>query len=189
MRKRTKRKVRPLINPLDYVLIGLKPLTAAKSANVDLRLKNRIALEALAKGEAVQHDMDMLIASMNISNALRMLGIGRDEEYDKLQDEAIAAISAVRDRGERTGRCVCTGPELTAIKLMFEFHDAQLDITPIYQLDKANKMVAAMEHKLRSQNGTKKKARSTGDEVHNPSSSREDRNDQTDSRRVPHEQT
>jgi hypothetical protein len=47
------------------------------------------------------------------------------------------ALFAMAQRGVATGRWLFTGPELTAVNLAMELHDAQLDACTVDELQKA----------------------------------------------------
>lgn len=89
--------------------------------------------------------MDVVIAALNMTEALARLRIGSE-----LTDQIRAgqdALYALAQRGTRLGRFVFTGPELQAINLAMEIHDAQLDVCTIAELEKA---VEIVKQELRS---------------------------------------
>jgi hypothetical protein len=123
-----------ILDTMNWVCGGFKPLVSIKDEDTKLRLKNHIALEAIAKGQATNADLGILIAASNMTVALKCGGFG-DEHHDIARAGA-DAIEALRNRE----RYVCTGPELTAIKRLIELHDAQLDVVRINDLDAALKL-------------------------------------------------
>lgn len=123
-----------ILDTMNWVCGGFKPLTSNVSEDVNLRLKNHLALDAVSKGQASRTDVGILIAASNMTMALKRGGFG-DEHHDIARAGA-DAIEALRNRE----RYVCTGPELTAIKRMIELHDAQLDVARINDLDAALKL-------------------------------------------------
>ena len=142
MRKRSKYKpkgVRP--DAVSWVLSGLKPFKASVH-ELNLRIKNHDALNTLRLGTATRKDLDALIAAMNMAEALTRLDIGTDwsVEIKAAQD----ALYHLAKRGVKNGdRFIITGPELQALNLGMEIHDAQLDACTIQMLEKAIDIVNA----------------------------------------------
>ena len=113
----------------------MKPFTEV-SLGVDIRIKNHVAMEQLRKGEADKDDMDILIGAFNMMEGFVRLNIGQDwaEEIRAGQD---ALLSIARRGIKRDMRFVVTGPELQALNLAMEIHDAQLDVATVRDLEKA----------------------------------------------------
>ena len=135
--KKPRKAYRPrgvILDTVNWVCGGFKPLVSIKDEDVKLRMKNHQALEAIATGKATSHDLGILIAASNMTMALKRGGFG--DEYHSIARAGADAIEALRN----SKRLVCTGPELTAIKRMIELHDAQLDIVRINDLDAAIKL-------------------------------------------------
>jgi hypothetical protein len=79
MKKRSSYRPRPVLkDPVSYVLSGLKPLTQMKEEYFLIQIKNREALEQVRVGTADKVDMDRLIASANMAEALALQGKGRE---------------------------------------------------------------------------------------------------------------
>lgn len=132
--KKPRKAYRPrgvILDTVNWVCGGFKPLASVADQDVTLRTRNHLALEALTKGHATAADMGNLIAISNMTMALKRGGFG--DEYHDVARAGADAIEALRD----SKRFVCTGPELTAIKRMVELHDAQLDVVRINDLDAA----------------------------------------------------
>jgi len=136
MRKRSKYKPKGVrLDAMAWVMSGMKPFTSVSLA-VDIRIKNHVAIDQLRKGEANKEDIDIIIGAFNMMEGFGRMGIGNDwaEEIRIGQD----ALLAVARRGVRMNmRFVATGPELTAINLAMEIHDAQLDACTVRQLEQA----------------------------------------------------
>ena len=135
--KKPRKAYRPrgvILDTMDWVCGGFKPLTSVAGEDMTLRMKNHLALEAIAKGQATNADLGILIAASNMTVALKCGGFG--DEYHSIARAGADAVEALRD----SKRLVCTGPELTAIKRMIELHDAQLDVVRINDLDAALKL-------------------------------------------------
>lgn len=83
--------------------------------------------------------MDVVIAALNMTEALARLRIG-NELADKIR-AGQDALYALAQRGANIGRFIFTGPELQAVNLAMEIHDAQLDVCTIAELEKAVEIV------------------------------------------------
>ena len=80
--------------------------------------------------------MVICIGVINVAEALCELGVG--SEYTQIVLNASSALYDVCKRSfEINDRFICCGEELSAIKLGYEVHDAQMEITTIGMLDKA----------------------------------------------------
>jgi len=142
VRKRSKYKpkgVRP--DAVSWVLSGLKPFKASPY-ELNLRIKNYDALNTVRLGTANRKDLDALIAAMNMAEALIRMGVGSDwsAEIRAAQD----ALYYLARRGvANSERFILTGPELKALNLGMEIHDAQLDACTIQMLEQAIDIVMA----------------------------------------------
>ena len=135
MRKRSSYRPRGVIlDTMNWVRGGFRPLTDIAGENVRLRTRNHLALAAPISGGATGADVNLLIAASNMCMALKRGGFG--DEHHAIARAGADAIEALRDRERK----LCTGPELTAIKRMMELHDAQLDVVRINDLDAALKL-------------------------------------------------
>lgn len=139
MKKRSKYRPKGvLLDPLNHVLSGLKRVGSV-SAGTTLMIRNHAALESARKGEATRQDIDALIDAMNVTEALAFMNIGND-----WRDEIRAAQDALLElgrRGAETGKFILRGPELTALNLGMEIHDAQLEACTVNDLERAMDIV------------------------------------------------
>lgn len=121
-----------------FVQAGIRPFETLP-AGTTLRVKNHDALNNLRMGIATRADMDMLIAASNIAEAMRRMGKGTDwKEELKAGHDAIYTVAV---RGAPTMRFVLTGPELQALNLLMEIHDAQLDSCTVQDVENAIDLV------------------------------------------------
>ena len=140
MRKRSKYRPRQiLLNPLGYVLEGMTPVSQHEQYLVELKIKNHLAMATLTKGLATRTDIDTLIATVNIVEALYRLGFGR--EYADVVKDGLDALRDVGKRGVESGRFILKSSEMNALNLVMELHDAQMDIITIKDMDKAVALV------------------------------------------------
>ena len=143
MRKRSKYRPREvLVDPVNWVVSGLRPLTTASDVMGVLRAKNHLAMKMVVEGKATRQDVDVLIEAFNITEGLCRVDwrLGRDwaQEIRAGQD----ALYALGRRGVELGRFVFTGPELVAANLAMEIHDVQLSKCTVAQMELAIHEVA-----------------------------------------------
>jgi hypothetical protein len=128
------------LDAVQWVINGFRNISETGDAVLHLKIKNHESLECLRKGEATRMDIDAIISAFNMAEALARMQIGDDyaAEIKAGQD----ALLAVAKRGvNRDDRFVLKAEELSAINLVLEIHDAQLEITPIGELEKAMDIV------------------------------------------------
>lgn len=143
MRKRSKYTPKPVrMDTLSYVVSGMKKFDKISVA-VDLRIRNHQALEALRLGNATREDIDILIGAFNMAEGFMRL---RDEFGKDWTAEIRAgqdALLAVARRGLERGSFVCRAEELTAILLLMELHDVQLDQATVKDMEQAMSVIAS----------------------------------------------
>ena len=135
MRKRSKYRPKGVIrDPMSHVISGMKRV-GDLSSGTTLMIMNHDALDRARRGLAERKDLDVLIAAMNMAEALIRMRIGDDwrNEIRAAQD----ALFAVGSRGVETGKFILRGPELTSLNLGMEIHDAQLEACTVAELEKA----------------------------------------------------
>jgi hypothetical protein len=137
MRKRSAYRPRQIrADVVNYVLSGFKPLTQTGDSLAMLKIKNHGAMASTAQGHATRSDMDILIAAMNIAEALAIDGVG--DEYATEIRAGQDALKELCARGVQKGdRFVFKANELNALNLAMEIHDAQLEVINVAQLEKA----------------------------------------------------
>jgi hypothetical protein len=148
MRKRSAYKPRQVFSdPVAWVINGMKPISSTGHA-ISLKIKNHQALFDLTQGDGNRDRVDVLIAAMNISEALYLVNPSLGKDYaDEIKD-AQDAIFIMAKRGLTKDRFLFTGPEMQAINAGMEVHDAQLDACSIAELESAIKLVyEAIKHK------------------------------------------
>jgi len=121
MKKHTKRK--------HYALIDVVGMAIAGAAITDtsildkLRMKELQALESFRTGEARKSDWDALADLCNLCETMSESGVGREamEPCQRAQD----ALSEAHRRHREHGRLAVSGPELRALRDVYEWHDLQ----------------------------------------------------------------
>jgi hypothetical protein len=142
MRKRSKYKPKGVrLDNMAWLKQGMQPMRENQHIT-SLRIKNHAALLDMAQGRGNRDSIDILIACMNVAEALYRvnpeLGLQYCVEIRAAQD----AIVAMSRRGIEKGKFLFTGPELQAMNTGMEVHDAQLDACVIAELEKALDLVA-----------------------------------------------
>ena len=141
MRKRSKYKPRQVFSdPVAWVINGFKPMREHGEA-VGLKIKNHQALLDFTQGKGDRDQVDVLIAAMNMAEALYIINADLGKDYAAEIKEAQDAILYMARRGLGKGRFLFTGPELQAINMGIEIHDAQLDACTLGELEQAIKVV------------------------------------------------
>ena len=148
MRKRSKYRPRKVFaDPVAWVINGFKPMSESGEA-VSLKIKNHLALSDITQGQGNKDKVDVLIAAMNMAEALHIVNPALGKEYAPEIKAAQDAIYMMAKRGVAKGRFVFTGPEMQAMNTGMEVHDAQLDACTIGELEQAIKYVyEAIKHR------------------------------------------
>jgi hypothetical protein len=124
---------------MGYVLESFTPISKLDRYFVDLKIKNHLALNNLTKGVAMRDDIDTLIQSVNIVEALYRMGFGR--EYADDVRAGLDALHTVGVRGVATGRFILKSEEMNALNIIMELHDAQLEVITLKDMENAIKLV------------------------------------------------
>jgi len=141
VRKKSKYKPKGVrTDNMTWVMSSIKPFKEI-SAGTDLRIKNHDAMDKLRRGVADKTDMDVLIGAANMCEGYMRL---RDEFGKDWSTEIRAgqdALLAVARRGLDSNKFICKAPELVAINLILEIHDAQLDQSTVQDMERALEIV------------------------------------------------
>ena len=138
-RKRSKYRPKGVrLDAVTWVVGGFQTLASIKDEHLLLVTKNHSAMAEITQGRGSRDHIDTLIAALNMTEALARVrdSLGKDwaGEIRAGQD----ALLAMTKRGiAREDRFVFTGPEMAAINLSLEIHDAQLAQCTVAELDKA----------------------------------------------------
>lgn len=143
--KKPLKKYRPrpqIQDPLTYVLSGFK--LPERSKTLKVQLINHGAMHSLTAGTGTRDDWQYVCNALNVAVVLAEMGIG--DEYLPQIKEAMAAHAECGKRLYVHGRAVYTGPQLTAVNLGVEIHDAQLEVANVAQMEKAHIEVTRRLH-------------------------------------------
>ena len=147
MKKKSKYKPKGVrLDNMSWVMAGLRTVGTLPTAGVALKLKNHEALDSILTGQGTKEHVDVLISAVNMSEALIRVrdDLGRDwaDEIRAAQD----AVYSMGMRGHEKGSFLFTGPEMTAVKLVMDLHDTQLDNCTVREMEQA---IFIVEEELR----------------------------------------
>jgi hypothetical protein len=141
VRKKSKYKPKGVrTDNMTWVMSSIKPFKEI-SAGTDLRIKNHDAMDKLRRGVADKADMDVLIGAANMCEGYMRLRAELGKDWSTEIRAGQDALLAVARRGVDSNRFVCKAPELVAINLILEIHDAQLDQSTVQDMEKALEIV------------------------------------------------
>jgi hypothetical protein len=143
MKKKSKYKPRGVrLDNMSWIIAGMKKVGTLPTAGIALKLKNHEALDSILTGHGTKEHVDVLINSVNMAEAMARIreDLGADwvTEIRAAQD----AIYTMGKRGVERGSFAFTGPEMTAVKLVMDVHDAQLDDCTVKEMETALEIVS-----------------------------------------------
>lgn len=121
MRKRTKRKVWPLINTVAHVIEGVRH--TPENLLESLRARELAAIDAFARSAASPADWHDINAMVGICQTMAQDGVG--PEAIEPCELAGQSLRADWDRYKQTGRMGTTGPGLQHYRDVYQFSDLQ----------------------------------------------------------------
>ena len=121
MKKRTRRKIWGLINPVEHAIAGAAFVPEELLA--PLRLRELGAIEAFRAGHAGLQEWHDVNAMHGLCETMAREGIG--PEALEACERAEAALMEAARRFERTGKMGTTGPGLQAFRDVYDYHDLQ----------------------------------------------------------------
>jgi hypothetical protein len=138
MKKKSKYKPKGVrLDNLSWIIAGMKKVGTLPTAGVALKLKNHEALDSILMGEGTRDHVDVLIAAVNMAEAMvrlrEELGADWKTEIKAAQD----ALFTMARRGVEKNKFAFTGPEMNAVKLVMDVHDVQLDNCTVKDMERA----------------------------------------------------
>lgn len=121
MRKKTKRKVWAMVNPIEHAISGAAITPDSELAY--LRNRELMAIEMFRTGKAGLQEWADICALQRIAETMAMEGIG--EEVLSVSMQAQDHLIEASQRFERTGKMGATGPALQCFRDLYEYHDLQ----------------------------------------------------------------
>lgn len=138
MRKKSSYKPRGVrLDNMSWIIAGMKKVGSLPTAGVGLKLKNHEALDSILTGQGTRAHVDVLIAAVNMSEALIRIREDLGRDWAKEIREAQDAIYTMGKRGISKGKFAFTGPEMNAVKLIMDLHDSQLDDCSVKDMERA----------------------------------------------------
>jgi hypothetical protein len=122
MRKRTKRKIWALLDPIAHSIVGAS-FTPRQTLD-KLRFTEYAALDAITKGLGTIHDWRTLVDVLNLSEQMARGGIGKDEVLP-ICEKAQTALHEAAIRYQKTMRMGLDGVGIQAIRDLLEYADLQ----------------------------------------------------------------
>ena len=122
MKKRTKRKVWALIDPIQHGIIGASITQRDKLDK--LRMMEYSALEAMTKGQGTIHDWRTIVDVLNLSETMARNNIGKDEVMPVCQ-KAQEALHQAAERYQNTMKMGLSGEGIQAVRDLIEYADLQ----------------------------------------------------------------
>lgn len=121
MRKRTKRKVWNLIDPLTHAIVGAAITQRDKLDK--LRTLEYAALDAITRGKGTITDWRTLVDVLNLSEMMGKSGIG--PEVLPICEKAQESLHKAAMRFQESGRLGLDGIGIQAIRELLEYADLQ----------------------------------------------------------------
>jgi hypothetical protein len=121
MRKKVKRQVWALIDPIQHGIIGAAITQRDKLDK--LRVMEYSALEAMTKGQGTIHDWRTLVDVLNLSETMARAGVG--PEVLPVCENAQKALHEAALRYQKTMTIGLTGEGIKAIRELIQYADLQ----------------------------------------------------------------
>jgi len=121
MRKRCRRKVYQLVDPIAHAIAGAGITT--DDCLKPLKDKEKAAIEAMRTGQATVHTWQELVDMNNVCQVMARNGIGPEALPDSMMAEI--ELKNAAKRFESTGKMLLTGTGLKAIAEVMEWHHLQ----------------------------------------------------------------
>jgi len=126
MRKRTKRKMWNLIDPIQHAIVGASITHREKLDK--LRMMEYSALEAIIKGRGTIHDWRTLVDVLNLSETMGRAGVG--PEVLPICEKAQASLHKASGYYQKTMRVILDAEGIQACRDLIEFADLQQSSIP-----------------------------------------------------------
>lgn len=120
-RKRCRRKVWALVNPIEHAISGAA-ITAKRDLD-QLRMRELTALDCFTHGRATVDDWRALADMLNIAETLARDGVG--PEVLEACARAEHALDEAHRRHKELGKLGFDGPGMQAMRDLAEYHDLQ----------------------------------------------------------------
>lgn len=132
MRKRTKRKMWNLIDPIQHAVVGAA-ITPRQLLD-KLRCMEYSALEAITKGNGTVQDWRTLVDVLNLSEVMAKAGVG--PEVLPVCEKAQEALHKAAMRYQATMKMGLNGVGINAVRELLEYADLQQASIPRSEFEK-----------------------------------------------------
>lgn len=139
MRKRCKRKVWALLDPVQHAISGA--CITSRSDMDTLLMRELSSLDAFTTGRARLAEWSDMANVNNLAQTLAGMGVGTDALPDCHIAEA--ALIEAAERFQSTKRMGLSGPGIQALRNVIEWHDAQRSAIPRSQYEEAIRLTGA----------------------------------------------
>ena len=138
MRKRSKYRPRGvIIDTISHVCSGFRKAGTLPGIGVDLKIKNHQALDSLMRGEGTRDHIEVLIAALNMAEAMYCVNPALGAEWSPEIRDAQDALYNMSRRGLKNNKFMFYAPEMMAIRKILELHDVQLDNCTVKEMEQA----------------------------------------------------
>lgn len=148
MRKKCRRKVYQLVNPIEYAIAGAS--VTQKEKLDKLALVELIAIESMVKGQGTVQDWRVLVDMMNVSEVMANNGIG--PEVLPICEEVQKHMVEAKERYEKTKKMGLSGPGIKAVKELFAYAELQRSSIPLSRfeqmIDKTANYIRSNGHRV-----------------------------------------
>lgn len=142
LRKRTKRKVYKLVNPIVYAIEGVSLIS--KELLDKLRLMELASLDAFTRGQANREDWNNLTDMLNIAETMSKAGIG-PEALDSIMAGQKELLKCA-ERYKIVGKFGLTGIGIRTLRDCHEYHDLQRQSVSRAEYER---FIVQIQHKIR----------------------------------------
>lgn len=121
MKKQTKRKIWPLVDPIKHAIDGAR--TTDQVLTNKLLVMELSALDSMVAGQGTLHDWHTLTDVLNLCETMAVGGVGPEAlpYCETAQDD----LQAAAFRYQRIGKMGLTATGIEAMRHMIEYHDLQ----------------------------------------------------------------
>ena len=133
MRKQCKRKMYAVVNPIEFVMEGIKPISNQKADK--LLMRELSSLDAMSKGMGTLQEWTDINQVLTLCETMAINGVGIEalRACETLQEDLILSAK----RFEATGRMGMTAVGLNAARDVIEYHHMQRTAVTLIEYEKA----------------------------------------------------
>ena len=133
-RKKTRRKVWPLRDPISHAMSGIQ-VAEQNTSIATYMAQSHLSMKMLVEGRATKQDLQHITMAHNMVAGLMDQGFAGPHAED--MDASSGALDSIAKRAHDKGRILATGPELNALNFMFQIHDALMAVISVSEYNVA----------------------------------------------------